>query len=236
MVKVYKRITSSILISSMLLTPIYSLNLVNSPTIVYAESIALKNAKAKIDHLTTSLKTNYLGIKNQATWEKYIKQARELIKKINNDEKNEKSILNTRVNKSESLVKALARINQIEKSMTPKSQGGYGNYIGIKNVPTWNEYIRLAKIDLARVDQDIFKKQYDELINRMEQVSTIIKGIEVKFESEYDRIVELYNDAINSNDIKKAAIALQEAQNLETCDKSDALEKEIKNFIANNIW
>lgn len=236
MIKVNKKILITVLTGSMLLAPLSNLNIPNKHSIVYAESIALKNAKAKINHLTTSIKSNYLGLKNQATWEIYIKESRDLIKKIETSEKTEKGLLNTQVNKSESLVKALARINHVEKSMTPKSQGGYGNYLGIKNVATWNEYIRLAKIDLARVDQSIFKAQYDELISRMNDVIDIINDIEDKFNSEYERVLSLYDEAINSNDIKMAAIALQEAQKLETCEKSADLESEIKNFISNNIW
>ncbi len=202
-------------------------------SIVYAaESKALRDAKAKISHLTNSLKTNYLGIKNQATWELYIKQARELIKKIPNSEKSQRNALTVEVNKDEALVNALSRINQVEKSITPKSEGGYGNYLGIKNAETWREYLRLAESDLEKVDKTIFQKQYDELIGRKNKVSEIVKKIEDEFQVEYDRVVKLYEEAKSNNDISKAKKALIEAEKLGTCDRSDALEKEIKKFIS----
>ncbi|KMT23022.1 hypothetical protein [Clostridium cylindrosporum] len=210
--------------------------LVNDISIAYAttypsESKVLKDAKAKINHLTKSLKTNYLGIKNQAMWQTYIGEARELIKKIPNSEKAQKDALAVEVNKDEALVNGLARVNQVEKSTTPKDKGGYGNSLIIKNAETWNEYLRIAKIDLEKVDKSIFKKQYDELIGRLDNVSKIVKDIEDKFQIEYDRVVKLYEEAKSSNDLDKAKNALAEAEKLGTCDRSDKLEKDIKAII-----
>ena len=158
-----------------------------------SESTALKNAKSKISHLTYSLKNNYLGIKNQGTWEMYIRKARDLISKIPSSEKVEKDKLTQELNRDEALVRALSRINQVEKSMAPKSEGGYGNYLGIKNAETWREYLRLASIDLEKVDKVVFKKQYDELKSRMNKVSLAVKEIEDKFQVEYDKVVKLFN-------------------------------------------
>lgn len=139
---------------------------------VYAsESKSVKDARAKISHITYSLKTNYLGLKNQGQWEVYIKEARELISKISSKESNIAKELGTEVNRDEALVKALARINQVEKSMTPKEEGGYGNALIPKNVPQWQEYIRLANIDLEKVDKNLFKDQYNELIKRRDIVN-----------------------------------------------------------------
>ena len=196
-----------------------------------SESTALKNAKAKISHLTYSLKNNYLGIKNQGTWEMYIRQARDLISKIPSSEKVEKDKLTQELNRDEALVKALSRINQVEKSIAPKSEGGYGNYLGIKNAETWREYLRLASIDLEKVDKVVFKKQYDELKSRMNKVSLVVREIEDKFQVEYDKVVKLFNEAKANNDKEKAKLALKEAEKLGTCSRSDALEKEIKSFI-----
>ncbi|KMT22907.1 hypothetical protein CLCY_5c01460 [Clostridium cylindrosporum DSM 605] len=206
--------------------------LINDVNTVYAaESKALTNAKAKISHLTKSLKANYLGIKNQGMWQTYISQSRDLINKIPNSEKIQRDALAIEVNKDEALVKGLARVNQVEKSITPKDKGGYGNSLSIKNAETWNGYLHLAKIDLEKVDKSIFKKQYDELIGRLDNVSKVVKDIEDKFQVEYSRVVKLYEEAKESNDLNKAKEALKEAEKLGTCDRSDKLEEDIKEFI-----
>ncbi|KMT22893.1 S8 family serine peptidase [Clostridium cylindrosporum] len=214
----------------------YGYGLINTEKILNslvhaAESDALKNAKAKVSHLTKSLKTNYLGIKNQAAWQSYIAQARELIKKIPSYERAQKEALTIEVDKDEALVNGLARINHVEKSIQPKSEGGYGNYLGIKNAEAWNEYLRLAKIDLDKVDKSIFKKQYDELIARMNKVALVVTDIEDKFKVEYDRVVNLYNEAKATRDLNKALDALKAAEELGTCDRSDQLEIDIKKLI-----
>lgn len=145
---------------------------------VYAsESKAIKDARAKISHITYSLKTNYLGLKNQGQWEIYIKEAKGLINKIPRKENVVAKELSTEVNRDEALVKAVARINQVEKSMTPKEEGGYGNALIPKNVPQWQEYIRLANIDLEKVDKKLFKDQYNELIKRRDIVNNKLQEI-----------------------------------------------------------
>lgn len=196
-----------------------------------AESIELKSAKSKIQHLTQSLKNNYLGIKNQATWEIYIKQAKDLIAKIPSNERVQRDALAAEVARDEGLVKAVARINHVEKSIAPKSQGGYGNYLGIKNAETWNEYLRIATEYLEKVDKKEFQKQYNELIARRDKVQAVVDKLEAEFKVEYDRVVKMFNEAKAENNKEKAKIALQEAEKLGTCPRSDSLEKEIKEFI-----
>lgn len=225
------KLLGAVLAATMTFTSLSTL-LINDVNMVYAaESNALRDAKAKISHLTTSLKTNYLGLKNQGVWQTYISQSRDLIKKIPSYEKYQINALTIEVNKAEALVNALARINQVEKSIQPASQGGYGNYLGIKNAETWRKYLSLAKVDLEKVDKSIFKKQYNELLMRMNKVSEVVKGIEDKFEVEYNKVVKLYNEALSSSDLNKAKEALKEAEKLGTCDRSDKLEKTIKNLI-----
>ncbi len=107
---------------------------------VHAESSALKDAKAKVDHLTYSLKNNYLGIKNQATWEIYIKEGRVLISKIPVSEKSEADSLTVQLDKCESLVNAVARINHVEKSLET-------NYHGIKNAKQWSNSLVVKNIN-----------------------------------------------------------------------------------------
>ncbi|MEF9952393.1 MAG: CAP domain-containing protein [Clostridium sp.] len=194
-------------------------------------SKAYKDARAKVDHLTYSLKNNYLGIKNQATWEIYIREARGLISKLPSSEKSLRDALTTEVNRADALVKAVGRINQVEKSMLPKDQGGYGNYIGIKNAETWRGYLNLAQTDLEKVDRNIFGNQYNELVARMSKAAQVVKGVEDKFNAEYDKVVKIFNDAKSSNDKELGKKALTEAEKLGTCSRSDALERDIKSFI-----
>ena len=187
-------------------------------------SKALKDAKAKIDHLTTSLKNNYLGIKNQATWEIYIKDGRVLISKIPSSEKEQADILTVQLDKCESLVKAVARINHVEKSMQD-------NYHGIKNAQDWRNYLNNAKIDLEKVDKSVFLDEYNELVERMNKAEAIVKAIEDEFQVEYDSVVVLYQKAKAERNLELAKEALIKAEALGTCDKSNKLEEDIKKLI-----
>lgn len=196
MIKIKNKFMAAFLVSALTISSV-SVVIQKDANIVYAaESKALRDAKAKISHLTKSIKTNYLGIKNQAMWQTYIKQARELIEKIPNSEKSQRNALTVEVNEDEALVNALARINHVEKSMQPKSEGGYGNALIPKNVPTWREYIRLANIDLEKVNKNIFKDQYDELMSRRDEVNAkldaIMNGI---FDSKFNYFI--YSNSID---------------------------------------
>lgn len=203
-------------------------------TVYSVRSKELQAALNKIQHITKSLKTNYLGLKNQATWEMYIKEARELISKIPDLERLQRENLKIEVDKDEALVKALARINHVEKSITPKEEGGYGNYLGIKNAETWNEYLNLADEYLEKVDKSIFEKQYNELVSRKEKVFEIVNKIENDFKIEYEKAVKLFEEAKKSNDLDKLNEALKEAEKLGTCERSDRLEEDIKSYINNS--
>ena len=238
--KITKKIALSLLGISLFSTGV--LTNINESSRIYAkeikfanESIQLKNAKSKIVQLTKSLKTNYLGIKNQGTWEIYIKEARELINEIPNSEKLQRDALAVEVDKNEALVRALSRINQVEKSTTPKEQGGYGNHLGIKNAETWLEYLRLAEIDLKKVDRQIFEEQYDELVHRKHYVEfMVVSPIKQDFQVEYARVARILRIAREIGDINGAKLALSEAEKLGTCEASDNMKKDIKKFIEND--
>lgn len=136
-----------------------------------AESQVQIDAYIKLKHLEKSLRTNYLGIKNQPIWETYIKQIKDLIKTFPSSEKKDGSTLTLYVNKVEALVNAIARINHVEKSMQPKEKGGYGNALIPKNVPQWEKYIELANLDLEKIDKSQFLAQYEDLIKRRDIVN-----------------------------------------------------------------
>ncbi|MEG0371040.1 MAG: hypothetical protein RR645_01970, partial [Clostridium sp.] len=109
-----------------------------------ANSIYTNNANNKIDHLIWSLQNNYLGIKNQAQWEIYIKEARYIIANIPISEKSKAEYLTSKLEKGKSLVEGTASINQLEKSMET-------NYHGIKNAKQWRGYISFSEKYLSRV-------------------------------------------------------------------------------------
>lgn len=189
-----------------------------------AESKALKDAKAKISHLTWSLKNNYLGIKNQGTWELYVKQARDLIDKISSSEKKQADALTDEVNRDSAMIQGLARINKVEKSIET-------NYNGIKNSRQWREYLELAEIDLAKVNKVEFKKQYAELVERKSVCTKIVDKIEADFKIEYNAAVVKYYDALKSRNLTQAKEALEVAKTLGTCDESDRLEEDCQTLI-----
>ncbi|MEG2893303.1 MAG: hypothetical protein RR840_08085 [Clostridium sp.] len=173
-----------------------------SCNIAFAESRFLTEAKKKVDHITKSLTNNYLGLKNQSQWELYIKQSRELIKKVPKGEVGKAKALTDEVNRAEALVKALARINHVEKSMTPKEQGGYGNALIPKNVPQWKEYIRLANVDLSKVNLKVFKPQHTELIHRRDVVNVKLQKI-LEEEGLTETVGTIKNYSANGYNIKR---------------------------------
>lgn len=233
MAKFKNKIISSSLVGVMFLGTISGVVISQDKKVkvVYADSKAAQNARAKITHLTNSLKGSYLGIKNQATWEGYIKEAKTFIANMPKSENSLKITLTTEVDRYQALVNALARINQVEKSTAPKDKGGYGNYLGIKNAETWNEYLRLAKIDLGKVDQNIFKDQYEELVNRMNSISVLVQDIESDYLVKYNEVKTLFNEAKMNYDSSKAEEALRAANNLGSCNRTTALVKELMVYL-----
>lgn len=191
---------------------------------VQAASNELKNTQNKVDHLVWSIKNNYLGLKNQAQWEEYVKEFRTLIKSIPNNENLEKIELSAKVDKIESLVKAIARINHVEKSIET-------NYHGIKNAKQWNEYITLAEEDLEKIDKKVFLEEYDALIERKNVCKTIIEEIEKEFYKEYTPALEKYIYARENMLLKEAREALELALPLGSCDESDLLKEKAQRLI-----
>ncbi|KMT22899.1 hypothetical protein [Clostridium cylindrosporum] len=196
-----------------------------------AESKAQKDAKAKINHLIYSINTNYAGLKNQAQWEAYVKEAKTLIAKMPSAEKVQANAFTKQVDGISKAIMGIARINQVEKSLLPKSQGGFGNYVGIKNVPAWKTYLGLATEDLKAVDQTVFAAKYAELVERLNKASVDVQKIEDDFKIDYDKAVALYNDAKTSSNLTKAEAALVAAKDLGTCAESDKLELDCEALI-----
>lgn len=176
-------------------------------------------------HLNKSLHTNYLGLKNQGQWQEYIKQVRNLITKIPSSERTSAQNLTNAVNKAESLVQSLSRINQVEKSMSQNAHV-------IRNVRQWNLYLDLAKSDLSRVDRSEFDAEYNELVKRMKVCKDVADKLQSEYNIKLDKVVDLYTVAVNSKDPHDAWKAYDEALALPICEASTHLQYACKTLLA----
>ena len=165
-------------------------NVVNAAT----ESQAVKNAKAKINHLIWSINNNYAGLKNQAQWEAYVKEAKALIAKIPAGEKAQADALTKQVAGISDTIMAIARINQVEKSYAT-------NYKGIKNAAQWREYLDLATEDLKSVDKSVFAAKYEELVERLNKASDDVAAIEDAHFAEIEKIEAKLEKAEKAGDV-----------------------------------
>lgn len=231
MARFKKRVVASFLVGTMILAGMSTLTEIQNTKIVSAESRSLLNARNKVEYLIMSIKKNYLGIKNQSTWQNYINQSKSLIRNIPSAEKAQKDELTTKLDRIEALVDSIGRINYVEKSTTSKENGGYGNYLGIKNTKTWNEYLEIAKKDLKRVDRNIFGNEYTELLERIEPLEELIAKIENEYSIEYNNINELFESARQENDVDKVKEVLELAKNLGSSDKTKELVISIEDYI-----
>ncbi|MEG2892675.1 MAG: alpha/beta hydrolase [Clostridium sp.] len=163
-----KRFVAATMAAMMMVSAISTF--VSGENIVFAAKMSKNEGavKAKVDKITSSLKTNYLGLKNVGQWQQYIKEARALAGKLPSGSVKNKYI--DQINKAEALVNAAARVNKVEQSMSTNAHS-------INNATTWEQYINLAKTDLAKVDKNIFGKQISELNSRIASKGAIIANI-----------------------------------------------------------
>lgn len=172
----------------------------------------------RIDHITTSLKTNYLGLKNVGQWQEYISEARRLNDELSNVTR--KTINAKSLDKAESLVNAAARVNKVEQSMSE-------NALIMKNTTQWEYYIKLAKEDLKNVDLTTFRYQHSELTKRAEKSQEGIDNIKKAYFKTYGKIEEMYNEALRLEDdsrtdaLKQAKRVKELALNLESYENTD---------------
>lgn len=196
------------------------------------ESKAVADARAKISHTIYSININYARIENQVTWEGYIREARALIAKIPAAEASIADELTAQVDGLQKTVTAIARINHVEKSIRPVSEGGYGNFLGIKNAGQWRIYLEEAKTAMAEIDKSVFQKKYDELASRWNVVDQKVQAIEDKHYADLAAAQALFDEAKKTLSMDDAEKALVEAKKLGTHETSAKLVKEIEDFIA----
>lgn len=199
---------------------VQSVNVANA-----AESAALKEAKANVDHLINSINKNYAGIKNQSTWELYVKTIKSLIAKIPSAEKAQAAELTKKTDAIADVVVAIGNINNVEKSIET-------NYNGIKNAATWNGYLEVALEKMKSVDKSVFQAKYDELVERYNKVDAKVEAIIEKHNADLAAAEALYQAAVASNKLEDAQKALAAAEALGTHSTSDALEAKVNALIA----
>lgn len=189
-----------------------------------AESDALKAAKAKIQHTINSINKNYARLENQAQWEEYTKEARELVAKIPSSESAEIEKLTKQIDGLEDTILAIASINHVEKSYKD-------NYQGIKNADDWRGYLNKASEYLKSVDLSVFGAKYNELLQRYNDISSKVKAIEDAHYTALDNVTKLYNEAKASREIEAAKKALAEANKLGTHSTTKEITEKIKALI-----
>lgn len=223
--KLRKKFLVSVIALSLGAVPVINSSRLEVVTIAQASSKYLSESKAKVNHLNWSLHNNYLGIKNQGQWQEYIKGIRSSIKNIPSSEKSQANTLTASVNKAESLVNGLSRINQVEKSME-------SNTPRIGNVRQWNNYLTLGKQDLDKVDKGEFSKEIDKLTTRLNICENKVTSIVNEYNVKFDKVSALYKNAKSLRDKEEAAKAYNEAKNLSTCEESNMLVYKCKLLLA----
>lgn len=196
-----------------------------------AESKAQQDAKGIITHTIMSINKWYAGIKNQATWEGYIREAEGYVKQMPAAESAEAAELTTKIKGLKDTVNAIACINQVEKSMTPKEEGGFGNFIGIKNVAQWKDYLNKAEEAMKGIDKSVFQAKYDELLERFNKVSADVQKVEDKHYEDLKNVEGLYESARKNASLEEAEKALAEAKKLGTHETSKEIVKKIEDLI-----
>ncbi|MEG2892679.1 MAG: PEGA domain-containing protein [Clostridium sp.] len=167
----------------------------------------VNDVHAKIEHITYSLKKNYLGLKNVGQWQSYIKEAKELNAKLPKGSSRDKYA--ARIDRADALINAAARVNKVEQSMEVNANV-------IKNVPQWHKYIELAKEDLTKVDLGVFKSQYNELLERVADRSEAMEVIKTEYTNSYKKVDTLVQEAkkLLGTDKEAAKKKLEEAKKL----------------------
>lgn len=183
----------------------------------------------KIKHIINSIQKNYAGIKNQVTWEGYIREARALIKKIPSRYSEEIKQLTEITNDLENLVTYVAKINHVEKSYEV-------NYRGIKNAGQWIIYIEDASSFRMKLfwDYDILEVLYDkkdEVYQRERAISNKVHAIVDAHNAACDAITEKYNKASETRNLALAQEALADANKLGTHKTTTELKNKITALI-----
>lgn len=240
MAKVKNRILGLALVGIMSLTGVSSFTtLFNSKKVVnvQAAEYEFKSKEGKLTYdkimqIIDSIDRNYAGVKNQATWQGYIKEARELMAKIPAEYNQDLIEVARRINWLEHFVNFVANVNQAEKSYNE-------NYKGIKNVPQWSEYLKAALKEMNEVtgerDSEMAKILYkvNDTEKRYNNMRDNLNEVVEKYLMELKLVRGTFNYAVEINSLEEAKKALEEANKLGTIGLTTELKEEIIDFINN---
>lgn len=212
------------------------IDMLNTPKAVYAISIddedfysneEEKKTFYKVRHIINSMLDNYWGVKNQATWETYIKEAKVLLSKI--PDANGREFFSGYIDYLDYTIKYIARVNHVEKSYDV-------NYHGIKNASQWRIYLNLAK-EAKDNCPDAFNQlgelylKVRELDIRYDDMEKKVKAIEDVHYSDLARVQAKLDLAKASKSLTEAKSALEDANKLGTHDSTTKIKNEIIEFI-----
>lgn len=177
MMKVGRKLLGVCLIASIISVSLPSIcdTELTGAKIVNASTADTTAANNKINALTSSIRNNYLGLKNVGTWQGYIEEARELTSKISSA--TIKDSYSSRIDDAENVVNAAAAVNQLEKSLSENAHI-------MKNVPLWMDYAEDCVITLSKVNVD-YEEQFYNLYGRLIKCSLSI-----------DKVIEKNNGSV----------------------------------------
>ncbi|MEG2973531.1 MAG: hypothetical protein RR898_08670 [Clostridium sp.] len=189
---------------------------------------ALKDVNTKLTGLTSSIKKNYLGLKNIVKWKKDLNIIKGQINKLPKGQAKDKMI--ARAAKVETLLASVSGVSSIEYSLSKNANI-------IKNVKGWEVAIENSKKSLAKVDHKEFKKEHATLLERLAKVNAKVSDIKTKYFAKVGEINSTYNKAIElSKTQKDRALAmlkfcLEEANKLNSHPVKDGLIAKINKAI-----
>ena len=207
--------------------------------LIFVGALSLNSAKAwsnsdityiqnKLGHLETSVKRNYLGIKNLDTWNGYLNDAKR--KNSGLPQNSTKDNLDQRIYSDESLLYAVEYINYVEISMEKNAKA-------MRNADVWQQRLELAKVHLKYVDLKVFKEQYNALYQRLNSKLVEVVKIKNDYMKEYNKANGLYEEAfkLSKSDkdlaINKANESKELANKLSSYYLKDRLINNIDNLI-----
>ena len=167
----------------------------------------VKAAHAKLEHLRTSLHNNYLGLKNQATWEIYAKEAQALINKLPNG--STKTTYQERLDRANAMILAAASVNHAEFSIQK-------NFPKADNANQWKAYAEKAMANVEKVEKG---QEYSDrtpiLVNRVVKVNAFA-----------DVVLKL-EDAREAKDVAAMEALKEEAADLMTYFRDEMNYKDL---------
>ncbi|MEG2338701.1 MAG: hypothetical protein RSB66_06430 [Clostridium sp.] len=200
-----------------------------STQVVEANTLnALKDVDAKLTGLTSSVKKNYLGLKNISKWQRDLATIKGQISKLPKGQAKDK--LTSRAAMVETLLGAATGISALEDSLAKNANI-------IKNVKGWEVAIENSKKLLGKIDHKEFKKEHAALLERLAKANEKVSGIKAKYFAKVGEIKSTYNKAVElSKTQKDRALAmlkfcLEEANKLNSHPVKDELILKINKAI-----